>query len=148
MKIFMNPDEGAVKRLLSHAELPSADITPGHMEHFFAYGTPGDIKGVIGLELYGTIGLLRSLAVASSERGCGSGKRLVAHAEGYAREHGVGELYLLTTTAESFFRRLGYESTGRDTVPEEIKRTREYAGICPVSSAVMSKQLVSKKLIF
>jgi hypothetical protein len=52
MKIFINPHEGAVKRLLSDVELPTADIIPGHMEHFFAYGTPGDVKGVIGLELF------------------------------------------------------------------------------------------------
>jgi amino-acid N-acetyltransferase len=141
MEIFKRPGESAVKRLLSDAELPTADLSPGHMEHFFGCGAPEHVRGVIGLELYGPVALLRSLAVESSVRGRGVGKRLVAHAEDYARECGVGAIFLLTTTAESFFRRLGYERIARDTVPEAIKKTREYAGICPASSAVMSKRL-------
>ncbi len=141
MEIFKNPEESAVKRLLSDAELPTADLTPGHMAHFFGCGTPGDVKGVIGLELHVPAALLRSLAVAASERERGIGRKLVAYAERYARECGVGELYLLTLTAESFFRRLGYEPVARDIVPEAIKKTREYAGVCPSSATVMVKAL-------
>ena len=70
-----------------------------------------------------------------------SGKQLVAEAESYARERGVKALYLLTTTAERFFDRLGYSRIEREMVPESIKATREYAGICPASSAVMCKRL-------
>jgi amino-acid N-acetyltransferase len=96
---------------------------------------------VVGLELYSNSGLLRSLAVATPARGRGLGKRLVAHAERYAQEHGVKELYLLTTTAEAFFSRLGYRRVERDAVPDAIKATREYSGICPASSAVMAREL-------
>jgi amino-acid N-acetyltransferase len=143
LEIFKNPEESVVKRLLSDAELPTADLTPGHMEHFFACGKKGDINGVIGLELYGPVALLRSLAVTSPERGRGLGMQLVAHAERYAHDRGVGALYLLTATAEPFFRRLGFERVCRDDVPEAIKATGEYSGICPASAAVMAKALSS-----
>ena len=142
MRIFERPGEARVKRLLSEADLPTADLTPGHLDHFFGCGSGDALEGVIGLEPYGAVALLRSLAVASTRRGHGLGTQLVAHAERYARERGVRALYLLTTTAEPFFRRLGYECIARDAVPEAIKATREYAGICPASSAVMTKRLV------
>jgi amino-acid N-acetyltransferase len=145
MEIFKNPEESTVNRLLSDAELPAVDLTPGHLEHFFGYGTLGDVKGVIGLELYGTVALLRSLAVASYERKQGVGRKLVVYAEKHASECGVGVLYLLTTTAEAFFRRLGYERVDRDIVPEAIKKTREYAEVCPTSSTVMVKALSTEQ---
>lgn len=141
MEIVRSPEENAVKRLLAESGLPTADIAAGHMEHFFGCGAPSGLAGVVGLELYGNAGLLRSLAVAAPERGRGLGKRLVAHAERYAQEHGVKEVYLLTTTAEAFFSRLGYRRVERDAVPDAIKATREYAGICPASSAVMTRKL-------
>jgi amino-acid N-acetyltransferase len=141
MEITIKPGEAAVKRLLEESGLPTADITAAHMEHFFGCGAPSGLAAVAGLELYGDVGLLRSLAVAAPERGRGLGKRLVAHAECYAREHGVKELYLLTTTAEAFFSRLGYRRVERDAVPDAIKATREYSGICPTSSAVMTRKL-------
>lgn len=142
MQLFNCPDEKAVKRLLLDAELPIADLTPGHMQHFFGCGKPESVEGVIGLELFGDTALLRSLAVATHMRGRGFGKQLVAGAERYALEHGVKALYLLTTTAERFFDRLGYSRIERETVPESIKATHEYAGICPASSAVMCKRLL------
>jgi amino-acid N-acetyltransferase len=141
MEITTKPDEAAVKRLLAESGLPTADITAGHMEHFFGCGAPSGLAAVVGLELYGDVGLLRSLAVAAPEQGRGLGKCLVAHAERYAQERGVKELYLLTTTAEAFFNRLGYRRVERDAAPDAIKATREYAGICPASSAVMTRKL-------
>jgi amino-acid N-acetyltransferase len=141
MLIFKNPDEQAVKRLLLDAGLPISDLTPEHMQHFFACGKPESIEGVVGIELFDDTGLLRSLAVTNYMRGRGLGKQLVAKAESYARERGIKALYLLTTTAEQFFDRLGYTRVQRETVPNSIKRTAEYAGICPASSAVMCKTL-------
>ena len=140
MEIVGSPEENAVKRLLAESGLPTADITAAHMEHFFGCCAPSGLAAVAGLELYGDVGLLRSLAVAAPERGRGLGKRLVAHAERYAQEHGVKEVSLLTTTAEAFFCRLGYRRVARDAVPDAIKATREYAGICPASSAVMTRE--------
>jgi len=84
---------------------------------------------------------LRSLAVASSRRSAGLGSRLVAHAERHAQDQGVKSLYLLTTTAEAFFQRRGYARIPRENAPAAIKDTKEFAGICPVSSAFMVKKL-------
>ena len=141
MHIFVNPSEVAVKQLLCESGLPVADITAQHLRHFFGCGSGPELEGLVGLELYGEVALLRSLAVAAKQRGSGLGSQLVEHAERYARDQGVKSLYLLTTTAEAFFLRFGYARLPREEAPEAIKSTKEFAGICPVSSAFMVKHL-------
>jgi amino-acid N-acetyltransferase len=141
MDIFAKPNEAAVKHLLSESGLPIEDITAQHLQDFFGCGSGPELEGVIGLELFGEVALLRSLAVASSMRGTGVGSSLVAHAERHARDQGVQSLYLLTTTAEQFFLRHGYARIPRDEAPAAIKTTCEFSGICPTSSVFMVKYL-------
>ena len=143
MNIFANPDVSAVKQLLSASSLPIEDITAQPLQHFFGRGSGPELEGVIGLELFGEVALLRSLAVASSRRGSGVGSGLVAYAERHARDQGVQSLYLLTTTAEQFFLRRGYARIQREDAPAAIKGTKEFSGICPASSAFMVKQLMA-----
>ena len=143
MDILPNPDESSVKNLLSESGLPIEDITAQHLHHFFGTGSGLELEGLVGLELYGDVALLRSLAVASSRRGSGVGPGLVAHAERYARDKGVQSLYLLTTTAEQFFLRRGYARIPREDAPAAIKGTKEFSGICPLSSTFMVKQLMT-----
>src|SRR5664279_2979883 len=79
MNVFRNPSESHVKHLLAEAKLPSADLTSRHLEHFWGCGAVEAPKGVVGLEIYGDVALLRSLAVAVDSRGNGYGMALVAH---------------------------------------------------------------------
>jgi amino-acid N-acetyltransferase len=139
--ISSNPNETAVKQLLSDSNLPTSDITAQHLQHFFACGSGPDLEGLVGLELYGELALLRSLAVAPNQRRSGLGARLVEHAERYARDRGVKSLYLLTTTAEAYFLRRGYARVPREKAPDSIRGTQEFSGICPSSSAFMVKHL-------
>ena len=141
MDIFAKPNESGVKQLLSESGLPIEDITAQHLQHFFGFGSGPELEGLVGLELYGEVALLRSLAVAASRRGSGVGSGLVAHAERHARDQGVQSLYLLTTTAEQFFLRRGYARIPRDEAPAAIRSTKEFSGICPTSSAFMVKYL-------
>jgi amino-acid N-acetyltransferase len=141
MDIFIQPWEVGVKRLLSSSNLNSSDLTPEHLKHFFGLGTKEEPEGIVGLELFNTVGLLRSLAVVPSRRRAGLGSTLVAHAEDYARSQGIRYLYLLTNTAESFFIHRGYQLTRRDDAPCAIQETKEFSEICPVSSAFMVRHL-------
>jgi amino-acid N-acetyltransferase len=93
------------------------------------------------VQFYGSSALLRSLVVTSAHRARGLGQRLVEHAEQHARERGAGTVYLLTTTAEAFFRARGYAITPRESAPAAIRSTPEFAGLCPASSAFLSKRL-------
>jgi len=139
--ISPGPDLAATIALLGDAGLPTEDITEDHCKHFFHTGTAAVPEGLVGLELLGEVALLRSLVVGAASRGQGAGSRLLEYAESHARARGVRQLYLLTTTAEKFFAGRGYQRVARDAAPAAIRMTREFAGICPASSAFMSKQL-------
>ncbi|MEF8850839.1 MAG: hypothetical protein V5A44_01330 [Haloarculaceae archaeon] len=50
-------------------------------------------------------------------------------------------MYLLTTTARGFFENRDYETVGRETVPEAVHETTEFAGVCPSTAVVLEKSL-------
>ncbi len=129
--------------LLAECELPVADISPSGPARFFGIRAEGRLAAVIGLEPLGKIALLRSLAVAPARRHHGLGRELVAHAEQAAGALGIRTLYLLTTTATGFFEKLGYAPTPRDSAPAEIQATSQFAGLCPASSALLSKVIAA-----
>jgi len=141
MEIYRHPRAPQVEQLLAACDLPASDLSPGQLEHFFACGAADAPRGVVGVELYGQVALLRSLAVAADCRGTGCGKALVAEAERYARLRGVTRLYLLTTTAGRFFERLGYAPAARESAPDDIRRTPEFSILCPSTAAFMVKRL-------
>jgi amino-acid N-acetyltransferase len=141
MNVFPKPSVSAVTRLLTEAGLPSSDLTAAHLENFFGCGSPSAPDGIVGVELYESVALLRSLAVSASCRGRGCGTELVAQAERFAQSQGAKDIYLLTTTAERFFERLGYARVQREAAPVAIQRTQEFSTLCSSSSALMAKRL-------
>jgi amino-acid N-acetyltransferase len=141
MDIFNEPSETGVKHLLNLSNLNVSDLTPEHLKSFFGLGTKDEPEGIVGLELFNTVAFLRSLAVVQSRQKNGLGSKLVAHAEEYARSHGIKSIYLLTNTAEAFFMHRGYQRISRDYAPCAIQETREFSEICPVSSILMVKHL-------
>ena len=130
--------------MLKTAGLPIEDLHEGQLEHFFYAGSDGSPTGLIGLEVYGSHALLRSLVVIERERGRGLGAALVRHVEAYAAAQGVRSIYLLTTTAGPFFTRLGYMRLERSAAPASIQGTSEFASLCPASSAFMAKLLFTE----
>jgi len=135
------PPQSSVVALLEAEGLPASDLTEAHLQHFFFIGTDGTPSALVGLEIYGRDALLRSLVVSATARTQGLGSALVLHAEQYAAAHEVRALYLLTTTAESFFEHRGYRRIERANAPSAIQSTREFASLCPASSALMIKRL-------
>jgi amino-acid N-acetyltransferase len=141
LPISRQPSRSAAIGLLERENLPASDLTDLHMKRFFYTGTPNAPIGMVGLEVYGTVALLRSLVVSGDARSAGIGTALVAHAEEHASSHAVQSLYLLTTTAEAFFARRGYHRVDRAVAPAAIRSTREFTGLCPASSVFMFKRL-------
>ena len=135
-------DFSEIVRLLADAALPHDDLTPEHLRHFLVLRDADGIAGVVGMEVADDAGLLRSLAVSQARRGGGLASRLVDALEAHARAAGIRTLYLLTTTAESFFARRGYARTVREAVPHAIAATPEFRSICPASAACMARALV------
>jgi amino-acid N-acetyltransferase len=141
MKYSFDPPLSTVRRLLEQSHLPTADLTSELMRHFLVSGAADDPTGVVGLEIFGPIALLRSLAVAAERRQAGLGTALVAAAENHARTCDVREIFLLTTTAAQFFERLGYLHAERAAAPACIRDSSQFATLCPGSAVLMHKRL-------
>jgi len=58
-----------------------------------------------------------------------------------ARDLGAPHAYLLTTTAEEFFPKFGFERVERTDVPASVQTSIEFRSACPSSAIVMRKAL-------
>lgn len=139
--IIADPPATQVIQLLQECELPVSDLCEHSFENFLALGNEARLDGVIGLEIYGEDGLLRSLAVASDVRHRGLGKQLVRALEHHAQAQQLKRLYLLTETAALFFSKLGFETVARALAPAAIKSTQEFSTLCPDDAVLMRKVL-------
>lgn len=133
-------DEARIRELLRDAALPFEDVT-AHLNDFLVAEHPTTIVGTVGLEPYGDIALLRSLAVAASHRNKGVGRKLYDGIVAHARLKGVKRFYLLTTTAERMFHGLGFRDVDRDLLPEKIRTTSEFQRLCPKTAVCMTKDI-------
>ena len=134
-------DLDEVKRLLAACGLTVSDIAPSGSLLFFGCRNGSELVGIVGLEIAGSVALLRSLAVVPRLRNNCFGKALVAHAEAHAASLGVHTLYLLTANASGYLAKLGYAPVSREDAPAVIKATAQFSGLCPASSAFMGKRL-------
>ncbi|MDH3688195.1 MAG: arsenic resistance N-acetyltransferase ArsN2 [Gammaproteobacteria bacterium] len=101
----------------------------------------GRLIGVVGLEPYGRIGLLRSLVVSLEYRNRGVAQKLWGQIKTLALELEIADIYLLTETAESFFGTLGFVTIARDAAPQPIRESRQFTELCPASAVLMRQSL-------
>lgn len=135
------PDLPRVKEILTGHKLPIDDLDAFCLEHFWVAEEKGELIGVAGIEIKGHIGFVRSLAIGEKHQGSGIGKRLYGVVEENAQKNDVLRLYLLTTTAASYFEKLGYEGITRDIAPIPIKNSSQFSALCPESATLMQKSL-------
>lgn len=136
LKRAKDNDLPVISDILEKNDLVYEDIQNKNIEFFRAYDNDLFV-GIIGLEQFGGIGFLRSLVVLDAHRDKGYGKEICNCIFDYAKNKQNKEIYLLTTTAEDFFKKLGFKIIERKDVPEEIKNTAEYSHFCPDSAACM-----------
>lgn len=133
-------DLPAILDLLAQNGLPP-DGLADHLAQTLVARAGDEVIGSAALEVYGTAALLRSVAVAGAQRGQGLGGQLTATALDLAREAGVHEVYLLTTTAAGFFPRFGFTSVERAAVTPAIHQSVEWTTACPASAQVLVRAL-------
>lgn len=133
-------DLESIKTLLLDNNLPIDDLDDEGIQLFVAR-IGNSIVGVIGLEKYGPIGLMRSLVVRDLNKNQKIGEKLIHHLLKISHRVEIQELYLLTTTAEKYFEKFDFKRIVRELVPDSIKNTKEFADICPESAVIMKKEL-------
>jgi len=135
-------DLGEIRRILAALGLPAEDVGAPH-QAFITARSGAALVGFVGLELYGTSALLRSLAVVPSRHGEGLGGELERRALAEADQRGVREVFLLTTTAEGFFERAGFARVAREHVPGPVRESPEFRSLCPAGAVCMMKHIVA-----
>lgn len=125
---------------LTLAELPVADLAQPE-RRFYRFEDDAGLVGFGGLEGTGPDCLLRSLVVTADRRRSGLGAAMLDRIEQAAAKGGVRRLYLLTTTAEPFFRSHGYAVATREEAPPAIAASAEFRSLCPASAAFLMKRI-------
>ena len=132
-----------IAALLEANGLP-LDGAQAHLETFWlAAAEDGEVLGVSGLEVYGKVGLLRSVAVRPTHHGQGVGTLLVAHALRAAADLELASVHLLTLNARDYFARLGFQLMQIDDAPQALKASAEFQGACPSSALFLSLDMAS-----
>jgi len=129
-------DLASARELLHRLSLPDHGVAE-QFGHYLVVRDASRLVGVCGVEVCGDDGLLRSVAVDPDYRGEGIGALLVAGAQDLARKLKLEALYLLTTTADAYFRRYGFQDFAREKAPEAVRSSWEFNSGCPASSAFM-----------
>lgn len=135
-------DLPAVRQLLARHRLP-LDGVDEHVQTMVVARSGSQIIGTAALELYADGALLRSVAVDPEMQGQQLGQRLTEAALQMARARGFPTVFLLTTSAESFFSRFGFERIARADVPASVQQSIEFRSACPASATVMRKQFAA-----
>jgi N-acetylglutamate synthase-like GNAT family acetyltransferase/2-polyprenyl-3-methyl-5-hydroxy-6-metoxy-1,4-benzoquinol methylase len=132
-------DLAVIEDLLRACALPAAGVAENPGRYWVA--DRGGVIGVVGVERVGKAFVLRALAVDRELRKAGIGAALVDRALRQAREDGGGTVYLLTTTADKYLERWGFERIERAQIPEPLLKSSGLEGHCPSTAAGMKLEL-------
>lgn len=139
--MLLPQDYEGLRTTLQDAGLPAEDIDQPNREFFRFVTDDGGLLGYGGFEVYGAVGLLRSVVILEAFRGWGFGFQFIKVLESLAKFNGVSQLWLLTTTAETFFAKCGYAKVARASAPASIKTTNEFTTLCPDTAVCMCKAI-------
>ena len=129
-----------VRALLDRLHLPLAGVEE-HLPTMLVAREAQQIVATAALEMYADGALLRSVAVEPRHQGKGLGHQLTDAALQLAATQGAHTVFLLTTTAERFFPKFGFEQIDREQVPASVRESVEFQSACPASAIVMRKHL-------
>lgn len=130
----------SIKALLDSHHLPTEDIGTSSI-NFYLNKEGEDLQASAGVERFDELGLLRSVAVKEELKGKGIGSELILKVLVESKAKNIKTMYLLTETAESFFSKIGFIKIDRSKAPESIKKSNEFAELCPASAVLMKKVL-------
>jgi amino-acid N-acetyltransferase len=140
IELAKRQDLPEVRALLQRVSLPLEGVDE-HVDTMLVAKADGHVVGTVALELYADGALLRSVAVDPRCQGERLGHELTESALRLAAQNGAGTVFLLTTTAERFFPKFGFERIARDAVPSSVQASVQFQSSCPATATVMRKQL-------
>jgi len=133
-------EKDEVRELLSECGLPTRYVHR-HLKSFLVAKAGEKTVGVIGVELYGRVGLLRSLCVDPDFRDRGIALALNEKMLDDARAQKIDRLYLFTLRAEKFAAKLGFRKLEKSRIPRSIRATWQYRSFRPYPVVCMVKEI-------
>lgn len=133
-------DWPAVEALLLANQLPTEGAR-AHLSTYVLAVSNGEVVGCAGAEVYGSVALLRSVAVAPGLHKQGVGRLLLQTMLQQARARDIASLHLLTVTAPEYFAQYGFKRAKLEDAPASLKASAEFQGACPAWAAFMSLTL-------
>lgn len=129
-------DLAEIKSLVAESGLP-LDGIDDHWRTFIVARDGERMVACGGAEAHRLAALLRSIAVAPDYRGRGLGRRIVRELIDRLAARGLREFYVLTTTAEGYFRKRGFSVIDRDEIHPQLLGSKELQGACPSTAVCM-----------
>ena len=114
-----------------------------HLKHFLVALDEYGLVGCAGMEHYADTGLLRSVAVAESERGKGIGQNLVERLLLQAQQENIKTVIVLARSAEDFFRKFDFAEVRFDRLPPSIRDSVEFKFSEPEATTAMLLNLAT-----
>ncbi len=148
MSLTMNVRKASLKDLpailcLLEANGLSVQGVETNLKNFVAAKEGGKTLGSAGLEIYGKVGLLRSVAVTKEKKGKGLGKAMTEEVISLAKKRKLEKLFLLTTTAAGYFKKFGFKEIERSEADRSILKAAQ--SCCPPTAVVMVKNLKKRR---
>lgn len=136
-------DKGEIRELLSECGLPTRYVHR-YLKSFIVAKAAGKVVGVVGVEVYGRVGLFRSLCVTPAYRDLGIALAMNKRMLEYVRSRKVERVYLFTMKAEKFAAKLGFRKLERSQIPRSIRATWQFRGSKGYPVVCMVKQISRK----
>jgi amino-acid N-acetyltransferase len=137
-------DLSDILALLTSVDLPHEGVGQHIGGFLVSKDENGRMNGTIGIERHGSVGLLRSAAVAAHVQHLGLGSCLTTALLETAKKSGIEKVVLLTSTASDFFgRRFGFEEVARTDYDERLADSPEWSLPRCSSAVCMSLDLSS-----
>ena len=127
-----------ISDLLRDVNLPSEGIED-NIHNFIVMYLNGRLIGTVGLEVYREKCVLRSLAVSKEYQNNGFGNILYSEIMKKTAKLEIKQVYLLTFSAEQYFKKRGFYLISRDEVEEEIRSQGEFQYQVCNSAVCMTK---------
>lgn len=127
LRIAGRPDLEEALALLDSLDLPTDGVREDFLGSFVVARKPEneELIGLAGIESYGTVGLLRSVAVHPSCQRAGLGSVLTLAAVRLAKIRGLRELYLLTAIGEDVLFQHGWEKIDHEELPSMLQASEQ-----------------------
>ena len=134
-----------IHQLLQMVNLPIGGVKE-HIDNFLVLkDNSAIVKGCIGLELYSEYALLRSAAVHPENQNQGIGKKLTEAIIAYAKKIQIQKLFLITNTAEEYFRKKGFTVIQENEIPASVKQSVEFTFQCAKTGKTMMLEIRKMK---